>query len=268
MILAYIIAGLGLLFGFGAAEVHRFENAAAHEIQGKLQGEHSRVEVHTKTSGIFEAARGELRQVDISASDFSTPGLPLHTEPERSKRGRVRQLNLVLSNFYLAGLRVDSLQATIPECRFDLGLAMKKGTIRLSQSGVGTGNVQIKDSDLGAYILKKFHDIKQATVRIKDGKVDVRGYGEFILLKSDFHVVADLLPTSATQISLANAEISFHDQPAERASAEMLMKTLNPVVDLDRDLKLEGAISLRGVRLRDGWLEAWGDTRIPEATAH
>jgi hypothetical protein len=36
-------------------------------------------------------------------------------------------------------------------------------------------------------------------------------------------------------------------------------------VHLDEDLKLHGAIRVQGVRLQDGALEAWGETRIPEA---
>jgi hypothetical protein len=268
MTVAWALAAFGFLFGLGAQEVRRFENLAAQDIRSTLQGEEAKVRVRTELHGIIGGPLGDLRRVDIEASHFSTPGLPLFTEPQFSQRGIVRELNIRLYDFVLAGLRVESLEASIPDCRFDYGLALREKKIRLSRSGVGVGTVRVRQEDLERYILEKFQEIKRVSVRIDKDKVFVEGHGEFVLIQTDFWVVASLVPHEGNQLMLTDARIFFGDRRADEASAQVLLDTLNPVVHLDRDLNLHGAIRLRGLRLRDGVLEAWGATRIPERPQH
>ncbi|HZH98660.1 MAG TPA: LmeA family phospholipid-binding protein [Fimbriimonadaceae bacterium] len=263
--LGFLAAGIFFLFGAGNVYVQKFENLAAKDIKSRLQGESSKVDVTAKLNGVIGGAFGDLKSVTIKASDFSTPGIPLFTEPQLSKRGRVRELRLELSNFRLAGLHVDSLTSAIPECRFDYGLALKQNKIRLSQSGEGSGQVRIRAQALADFILKKFKEIKRVTVKIEKDKVFVDGYGEFLILNTNFSVIAKLEPVDGTKLALAHAAIFFDDKPADEASRKVLLDTLNPVVDLNKDLKLHGAVTVERVTLRDGILEAFARTRIPEA---
>ncbi|HVL38881.1 MAG TPA: LmeA family phospholipid-binding protein [Fimbriimonadaceae bacterium] len=260
-----LLAGLALagLYLLGSGEIRKFERLAAEEIRSKLGGDRARVDVRTQLNGLFGAFSGDLRRVTITASDFETDALPLFTEPELSKRGRVRELRISLRNFRLAGLRVDALESSIPDCRFDLGLAMKRRMIRLSQSGVGTGTVRLLDRDLEAFILRKFKEIKRVQVRIEPGKVLVEGYGEFLIIKTNFSVEAKLSPLNKTQLVLTDAIILFDGREADEHSRRVLLETLNPVVDLSKDLGLYDAVEMTDVALREGFLEAHGRTRIP-----
>ena len=263
--IGFILAAIGVLSGFGKISVRQFELAAASDIRGKLTGEHVQVNVQTKLNGLIGGPLGDIKQATIFASNFQTPGLPLFTEPWRSKKGIVRELRIDLSNFMLGKLRVESLKASIPDCRFDYGLATRKKVIRLSKSGVGTGTVRLKAEDLEAFILKKFAEIKRVTVRIEKDKVFVDGFGEFVIVQTNFSVIATLGSPDGKTLELQNARIFFDDKPAEDAAKKVLLDTLNPVVDLNRDLKLYDAIQVKGIRLLDGYLEAWGDTRIPDS---
>lgn len=260
-------AAFGLLFHFGDREVKRFERAAAAEIASKLEGEDKRVSVSVRLNGIIGGPLGDLAEATIFASHFSTPGVPLHTEPERSKAGFVRLLRLDLRDFRLAGLRIEELKAEIPECRYDYSLASRKRQIRLSRSGVGTGRVRVLERDLEAFILLKFREIKRVKVRLDRDKVFVEGFGEFLVVQTNFYVVASLECRDGVRLTLENSRIFFDDRAADEFSRKAVLDTLNPVIDLDEDLKLEGAIRVRGMRLRDGALEAWGETRIPERRA-
>jgi hypothetical protein len=255
---------LGLLFYAGASQLHAFEKHAANEIKSKLSGGHATVQVRAKLSGNLNNLFGDMSSVSIVASNYSTPGLPLFTEPERSHRGRIGMLHLDLTDFTLGALRIQSLQANIPDCRFDLPLAMRHRTIRLSQSGTGTGSVQILQADLEAFILRKYVEIKQASVKIANGRVHVDGYGEFIIVKTNFSVDAKLHIVDGSRLELTDADIRFDGQPADEAARTVLLKTLNPVVDLDRDLALHGAIQMQDLKLENGLLTATGATRIPE----
>lgn len=254
----------GALLGFGDHLVRDLDRRAAIDIASRLSGPHKKVTVKSFPDGLITGPLGHVRQATIIASNFETEGLPLFTEPDRSTRGHLGELQLVLNNFKLAGLHVDSLMATIPSCRFDLGLAMKHAQIRLSRSGVGQGYVRVSESDLEAFILRKVKEIRRVKVQVRQGIVWVEGYGEFLVLKSDFAVIAELVPTDdGLSLSLSKPKIYFGWRPADEFSAQQLLKAMNPVVHFDKDLKLQGAVRVQRIKLEKGFLEAWGSTTIP-----
>lgn len=261
---ALVLLGLagGALLGLGRSELVRLERAAALEIASKLSGQDKNVGIATRTS-FLELLGGRVERVTIRASQFSTSSLPLFTEPERSRRGSIGLLRIELEQFSLGKLHIRKLEAEIPGCRFDLALAMDKRQIRLSQSGEGWGQVWIDDADLERFILAKFPEIKTVSVRSDRGFVWVEGYGEFLIISTQFRVLAKLVPEGTSKIALANARIAFDGLPADAAAAQAVLDTLNPVVDLDKDLRLHGAISLEGVFPENGSLRAWGKTKIP-----
>lgn len=262
-----IVAAFGLAFGLGGAGMRRFERKAAADLAAQLHGGRAHVEVQAKVNGPAGALLGDLQSASIRASGFSTPGLPLFVEPERSQKGRIGELRLELTDFKLAGLRVERLEATIPECRYDFALALSQGQVRLSRSGEGTGYVRVNERDLEDWILRKFHEIKRVWVRVDKDRVWVEGYGEFLIMKTGFAVIADLVPEDGTRLALANAKVYFGWRRAEPETARVLLEALNPVVDLPKDLGLYDAIHVERIRLRDGAVEAWGRTRVPERPA-
>lgn len=236
---------------------------AAKDIKSKLEGPHAVVTVKTKPHGLLGHLSGDLSRVTITAKHFTTGGLPLFTEPDRSTQGKAKKVEISLEDFQISGLRIESLNATIPDCRFDFPLAKRKGQIRLSRSGTGVGSVVILAPDLEKFILAKFHEIKRVSVHLDNGRVRVEGYGEFLVVKANFSVDAQLTPIDGGKLSLADAHISLDNQPASDVAAEALLQTLNPVVDLDKDLHLYGAIKVDKVDLEDERLVASGATTIP-----
>ncbi len=244
------------------AMISRFERAAAADISSKLQGEHRKVEVDIQANTL-SAAWGMVDSVTIRASQFSADSLPLFTEPERSQVGHVDMLRIELSDFDFGRLHIQSLSAAIPNCRFDQGLALRSRQVRLSRSGVGTGSVQLNEKDLERFVLKKYKEIKRVSVRIDRGKVWVEGYGEFLIAKTDFEVIADLRIENGTRLHLDHAKIYLNWVRADEPARNVLLKTLNPIVDLNRDLNLFDAIQMDRIELKRGTLTAFGSTRIP-----
>ncbi len=253
-----ILAGVFLV---GAKEVRAFEGHAAREIASKLGGQHKSVRVRSKIGP--EALFGEVHAVTITASKFTTEGLPLFTEPERSQRGVLRMLNLDLQDFTLGDLHVQSLKASIPNCRFDLGLALGKRQIRLSRSGVGPGEVVLSSGDLEAFIPIKFREVKRVKVRLEKDKVFVDGYGEFVLFDAEFSIVARVEAQGGNKLILSHARILIDGKPATPDAAKALLDTLNPVIDLDKDLLLAGAMTIEKITVSEGRLLALGKTTIP-----
>ncbi|HVT13217.1 MAG TPA: LmeA family phospholipid-binding protein [Fimbriimonadaceae bacterium] len=259
----FLLGLFGALFYFGHSEVRHFENLAANDIHSRLHGDHAKVSVRTELEGIVGGALGDLKKVTIRASDFETPGLPLFTEPDLSKRGLIRDLRIELTEFTIAGLHIQELVSDIPDCRFDYDLAIRKHKIRLSQSGVGRGEVVIRARDLEAFILRKFGSIKRVSVKIADGRVLVQGYGEFLIVKANFTVDAKLVAFQGTKLQLSEAKIALDGREATPVESKTLMDALNPIVDLTRDLKLYDAIYVDEIKLEDDLLRAGGSTKIP-----
>jgi hypothetical protein len=259
-----LVLGLfGALFYFGNSEVRRFENLAAKDIRTKIRGEQSKVSVRTELNGIIAGPLGDMRKVTIRASNFETDGVPIFTQPELSKKGIVRNLRIELKEFKIAGLLVKELVADIPDCRYDYTLAVTKRKIRLSQSGVGRGEVTIREKDLESYILHKYREIKKVSVKVANDKVHVEGYGEFLIIKTNFSVDATLSAMDGTKLALDQTTIYFDGILADDVSKQALLETLNPVVDLAQGLKLYDAILVDRIVLRNGVIRAMGATKIP-----
>ena len=260
-----LIFGLfAAIFYCGNSEVHRFENLAARDIRATLHGDQAKVSVRTQLNGIVGGVMGDLSEVTIRASNFETDGVPLFTEPGLSKKGIIRDLRLELRDFTIAGLRVRELVSDIPDCHYDYALAVAKHKIRLSESGYGRGDVVIGERDLERFILRKFGEIKQVSVRVAGGRVHVEGYGEFLILKANFSVDANLIAVGGTKLALDDAKILFDGKAADDVSRNAILEALNPVVDLDRDLKLYDAIYVDKLTLEDGTIRAEGTTKIPD----
>lgn len=249
-------AGAGLL----DSEVSRQERRAAADISAKLTGENRSVQVEVQP----HLAWGHLKSASIIAKDFSLDELPLWTEPERSKAGKMDLLSLKLQNCTLKGLEILELSAEIPNSRFDLQEVLNHGRIRLSQSGQGKGRVRIREEALSAWILKKYSEIKRCKVQVKKDVLWVEGFGEFLIVKSEFTVIAKLKPVNGTAFVLDQAKIYFNWQRADPFAAKALLNLLNPVVDLKADLGLEDAMNVEGISCREGVLEAWGGSKIPQ----
>lgn len=264
--LIVVAAGLGLLLGLGQSEERRFERAAASEISSKLGGEEKKVRVNVRPHGVG-ALQGDLTVAQIFAERFTLDELPLFTEPDRNPSGRIRSLQLRLTEFRLRGLLVQSLEADIPECRYDFDLARRERTIRLARSGQGTGSVTVRGTDLAEWIDRKYAEIKECQVTLEDGWVRVDGYGEFVIVKSRFSVLAKLVSPDGRRVMLDRARITFDGVPADPMAAKVLLDVMNPVVDLDADLGLYGAVNVETIRAENGLMIASGRTQIPEKPA-
>lgn len=257
-----VLAVFGGLLYFGKIEVASFERDAARELATTLSGPEKRVEVQAKVGP--ESLWGDLHSVSIKASKFSADGLPLFTEPRRSHYGMVRNLTIELTDFSVRDLHIESLKAEIPDNRFDFALAVKHREFRLTRSGEGTGEVVVSAQDLADFILKKYKYIKTVKVEVTNDKMFVSGYGDFGFFKANFLVVAKFEPVDGSKLMLTFAKISFDGFPIDDSKRDAVLKVINPVVDLDRDLGLHGALYVNQLILRDGLIRALGKATIPE----
>lgn len=253
-----IFAG-ALLFG-GGLTVDRFQSDAARGVQSQLGGQ-AHVAVSTALS--FEAFRGVLESAKVTATDFKAEGLPMHVEPGYSHYGHIRRLSLRMERFELSGLSVDRMTAAIPDCRFDMGYALAHHKLRLTQSGTGTAEVEVSEAALERYALKKFKLLKELHVKIEGGQIRLSGVAE-LLVRAPFEVTGTLMPANGSQIVLNPTSITINGKPADPAMAQGLLSRFNPIIDLNKELKMEGAVELQEIELKEGEMIGRGRVRIPD----
>ena len=253
----------GLLFGVGSSEVRRFENAAARDIAARLHGSEKVVRVRTKFDPIAIMG-GQMKSATITASHFRTDGLPLFTEPQSSKYGRLGELKIVLERFNLTGLAVARLEARLPDCRFDFGLARRSGKIRLTRSGVGTGTVSVAQADLESFVLKRFPALQRFSMELGMDRAKIEGSGRFVAFQADISIEGRLVSPDGNKIELADARVRIGGNEATASVTKTILDFLNPVIDLDRDLRLFGALRVHRIELRDGSLIAHGVAKVPD----
>ncbi|MBL8068214.1 MAG: LmeA family phospholipid-binding protein [Armatimonadetes bacterium] len=259
-LLGLFFLGGGLFFA--DQQKGHFERKAASDILAKMTGQIGQVSVKVDPT-LAGGIDGSLHSATITASGFGLDQLPLFTEPDRSKSGRIGNLQLRLTDFTLRKLRVAELSADIPDCRYDFGLAKSRGQIRLSQSGVGEGWVKLREQDLADYIVKKYREIKRCTVKLDGDTVWVEGYGEFLIVNTEFAVISQIRVEGGDKLMLTNTRVYFDWLPAEPEAVQGILKIMNPVVDLRKDLGLYDAVEVQKVKIRGGFLTAWGKTKIP-----
>lgn len=259
----WLLGSLAALFGFGAATVRSFESSAAREIGEKLVGDKKRVSLKVSYPGLLSPALGEVGTATIKASKFRCEGLPLYTEPKRSKKGTIDLLRLDLSDFYLRDLRCEHFYAEIPNCRFDFALAASKNKVRLSKSGLGTGTVELLVKDIAPYILKKYGEIKSVEVTAEGNWIRVRGFGQFLVLNANFDIKAKIT-TNGTQLLLSECIIRIDNKETDAESEKALIDTINPVIDFAKDLDLYDAVDAKSVQIAGEKIVVKGNVKIPD----
>jgi hypothetical protein len=258
------VFGVGALLGglIGGRELASFQREAAADIASRLSGEGKEVSVSLDFN-LFEAPFGKFTSATLSARQFSVDGLPLFTEPWRSKSGSLGCLRIRLRDFTLRGLRVSELSADIRGCKFDLGLAKSEKKVRLSWSGKGPGFVRVTPAALEAYILNKYREIKRVKVWFRSRRLFVEGFGDFGFFSADFFVIADLVPREGTKLFLEKAIVFLDGVRVRDGSEQALLDALNPVIDEDEDLRLYGALQMERVSIGGEYLEISGTATIP-----
>ena len=255
------LVGLGA-YGAARTEIHHLEKSAAREIGANFGGEHKEVNVHVDFDP--EILWGNIRRITVNASHFTAQGLPVGVEKNLSHNGKLRDLRFDLSDFVLRDLRVAHLRVDVYDSRYDFGLAIRKHQFKLSRSGKGVADVELEPADLAAFIKQKFHEIQSVTVKIEGDKVYIDGHGEFLLLSTDFSIVAQMEPVDGTKLMLKFAQIRFDGMPAGEEATAAVLKVLNPVIDLDADLGLRGSVHINKIHLEAGHIRADGETVVPD----
>lgn len=260
MSLPILAAAFGLLFHFGSKEVKRFENMAAGDLASHLEGDAKQVKVRIKLGSLRP---GHLSEATIEASGFSTKTLPLWTEPRRSKEGRIDKLIIKLKDFEIGGLPMESLNIELNDCRWDFACAVKEGKIRLSRSGSGTFQATISQDGIVRYLAKRYPFVKTSSFRIETYKILFSGSLATPLGTAPFDLVAVPRLHQNSGLSLIPVYLSFSGVRTDISNEPALRRVFDPVIDVNRDFGLRGALEIESLELGLQSLGLRGKATIP-----
>jgi hypothetical protein len=262
MCLPLFVAAFGLVFHFGGKEVHRFERLAECDLSHQLGVDIKNVSVRIKLGSL---QLGHLAEVSIDAKNFTVEELPLSTESWRSRAGKIERLQIHLSDFTLGKLPFKELKVTLIDSRWDVTAAMRDRRFHFSRSGKGSFEATIDEVGLRTYISRRYPQVIPELVSIDLYKMTLEGNLVTPFGSSRFVTLAKGILSGPRTLSLAPAYLTFDGVSASDQLKKTFLKTLNPVIDLDRDFNLNGALSMTGIWFKKGEMVIVGTATIPEA---
>ena len=94
-------------------------------------------------------------------------------------------------------------------------------------------------------------------------KIILEGTGTFLIVRSPFRIVAKLSSPDGTSLKLTYAHVSFGERDAGEELEKALLELLDPVIDLQRDLRLFGAIKIQSLLMDQNLMTVSGPATIP-----
>ena len=214
--------------------------------------------------GMFGLLANDIWSIDIYSAHQTSDRLPFYVIPKRGWKGSIRHLRLHFSEFTLAGLPIDRLEADIPFATYDLGHALYKNRLVLRGAGEGPALVQVGENGMQTFIARKYPRLmREVKVAIADGRVVVSGKLALFTGFSPFSVTGALTPRDGRYLDLTDPAVEIDGKPLDAAAARSLLKTINPVLDSDLDLKLGGFFHLARVEVGQGSLTIRGTATVP-----
>ncbi len=250
------------LFVGGRIATKSFEASAARDIQSRLT-QPGVVEIRIKPTSLFSFLDGKLDKADFTGSHFETVGLPLLTETDYSTAGGIKSLHFRFQDVQLTGLRVASLEADIPDCRYDRTYAITKKRVRLTRSGIGWGRAEVTAESLAEFLSHKYQAMTGIRLELRNGAFVLTGSTTILRSVVAFRVTGRLEAKDGTKLVAVQCRLEMNGKPASQAATDDFLRKLNPVLDEDADLKLLDTIIIRKLTLENDRLIVEGDTKIP-----
>lgn len=259
-----VLLGIFGLFAVHASLEKRISHDATQQVFESFNYTGS-VHSTAESRGIFGIFRSDLYAVTINADGLKSERLPFEAYPRSGWKGSIRHLRLHLTNLTLKGLPIDRFDADIPFVKFDIRHAIYHDRILIRRAGFGPASARISTDGLRLFILAKYSKtLSDITVKIEDGKVIIRGKANVLGSSLDITATGELLPREGRYLDLRKPEITLNGKPLSETSTESILKNLNPILDLERDVNLGRYFILSSVEIDTNAIVIHGTATVPE----
>lgn len=241
----------------------RAHHAIIHDASRSIKGGVLRAEV--KPRGLLGMLTAQSSLTRIEGQGFSTDSLPFTLQSGSGVRVHVRRLQIDFQDITLHNQSVRSFRADIPNVSLDLARAFFDERIILRSAGEGTGSAVISTDDLRAFIVRKYPQFQNVETRLTPGKVFVRV--ETVVLGTRALVEAEgtLASPDGVLVNLTAPILRYNGKEPTPAFAQTLLRSINPVLNINSDLGLNGFFLIREIEIGQGQITVRGRATIPRA---
>jgi hypothetical protein len=207
---------------------------------------------------------GHAYRATISGGGFASDTLPFALEPGGGARARVRHLVLDLQNIVLRDLPIRSLQADIPFVELDGLRALFSGHITLRSAQEGRGVAIITEEGLAQFLQKRRSQFRNLEIRLFAGEAFVKMETVLLVAPTQVQARAKIGIAEGRFLNAIDAVVSVGGKPLPAALTEKLLRSLNPILDIDRDLGLRDWLYVTDAEIGEGILTVRARVTIPQ----
>ncbi len=242
----------------------RLERAAERQILQQLGGS-GQVQVHIQPRwgalGVFLARAETIR---VYASGFRTEQMPFFTEtPIAQWSGKADKVQIVLEDFHLGGLPIRSIGATIPGVLLDSKEAAFRLRIRLFSAGWGNGGVTLDEESLTEFVKRRLPEVRSPHVQVTPSEVRITGELVVLLTPWQFEAEGSVGVRDGRYVVVENVRVYVEGEELPPLVVQKIVAALNPVLDVERDLRLGGAFVAERVEQGNGFVKLIGRATVP-----
>jgi hypothetical protein len=175
----------------------------------------------------------------------------------------VRHLELDFHDIVLHDLPVRSLNADVPFAKADAVRVLFDGHFRIRAAGVGSGTAVATSEGLRAFLTKTRPQFQDLQIKLVPGEAFVTAKAALFGPTTLIEARAKLAVADGRYLNAVDATVVLNGSPVSAAVTASLLRILNPVIDIERDLKLGKWLYVTGAEIGDGILTVRAKVTIP-----
>jgi hypothetical protein len=258
------------LFALASAHVgieERLRHDAARQVREMFHNT-GLVRVTAEPRGAFGLIASDAWSVDIYGEHLKTERMPFVVYPKSGWKGSIRHLRLHLDDFTLAGLPIAHLDADVPFVKFDIGEVTWKDRIVLRGAGSGPAAVQVNAAGLRHFVIQRYtQTLSDVELWFQNRKLYLSGKYALFGVSMPFIASGHLSPRAGRYVDVTDAILLLNHRPVSPQVAETILRQINPVLDIERDLGLGNTVTMTDVEIGDSEVTIHGQATIPPASA-
>jgi len=254
------------LFGlwlFNWVLTDRVEHAARRDLRAAIPN--GRIDARVESRGLYGMVVGRAWRATISGGGFTTDTLPFRLEPGGGTRASVRHLTLDLHDIVVRDLPIRTLRADIPFVELDGTRVLFSGHVSLRAAGEGRGEAVLTAEGLTRFLSKQRPQFRNLEIRLVPGEARVRAETTFLAASSLVEGRAKIAIAAGRRLNAVDAKITLGGRELSAPLTETLLRTLNPIIDIERDLGLGDWLYVTDAEIGDGILTVRARVTLPRA---
>lgn len=252
------------IFGFALLSNllgQRTQHAIVHDLSHTAKGGHLQARVYPR--GMFGSLLGQANSVRVTGSGVSINELPFTIQRGGGLHANVERLFLDLSDIQLKGLPVKRLSVVLPSVSVDADALIGRERMVMRSAGEGKAEGEFSIDKLMALFSTKMPSVSDVHIETNSNGLKIRANMSFFGFPNTIEADGTLNIVDGKYLILAFSRLTLNGATADPLLAKGMLDTVNPVLDIQRDLGLGALLTLTDVETKEGAVIVKGKLTIP-----